>query len=361
MQDYLESWSDLKGSANYKPLTASMDLSGKSLLIERHRDRGIGDHLFMTGIIRWLQSRVESKIQIYWHAPLDRSSLLIGNKDLNGDAPLCGPINYDSLPRYGAHWLVETATEYNEENDQLNVYDALLAQIGADYTTIPAAFKRPYITLSPHDYAEFAAMRRHLRDLERAPALLDYKYAVFAPTARSSLRSPLYSTMLAAVAETARQLPVVVVGDNDPERIPATDMTVAEFSDALDRLASQGLPVVSLFGRTKLRPVAAMMSKAAFVVTLDTGTLYMAQGVGTPVVSLWGTHHPRTRIGYDTQAMDLAIFKSECCPQAPCYAYRDFPANRCPKGVNQMVCQPIESITVDDIMSKINLAAKIRQ
>ena len=53
---HIETMSDLEGSAFYKPLRSApkVRLPGSSILVERYRDRGIGDLLFTTGPMAYL-------------------------------------------------------------------------------------------------------------------------------------------------------------------------------------------------------------------------------------------------------------------------------------------------------------------
>ncbi|HNL70532.1 MAG TPA: glycosyltransferase family 9 protein, partial [Leptospiraceae bacterium] len=60
-------------------------------------------------------------------------------------------------------------------------------------------------------------------------------------------------------------------------------------------------------------------------VTLDSGLLYVAEALRVPTISLWGTHAPAVRLGYDPAYMDLAIWPRENCGAAPCFAYANFP------------------------------------
>jgi hypothetical protein len=132
VNDFVESISDLKGSSYYTPLIAGKSLASSRVLIERNRDRGIGDLLFLTGPLNFMQHVSGNNVKIDVYSLADRGAVLTHHPALHLGTTLHGPLFYDDLGLYNYQWMIETVTECNEEPDQLNVYDALYQQLGFD-------------------------------------------------------------------------------------------------------------------------------------------------------------------------------------------------------------------------------------
>src|SRR5262249_56344732 len=70
--------------------------------------------------------------------------------------------------------------------------------------------------------------------------------------------------------------------------------------------------VRDLVGRTTLRQLLAILSRARLAFGPDSGALHLAAAVGTPVVSLWGATSPARSVPFGCDA--LAISGSAPCP-----------------------------------------------
>ena len=79
-------------------------------------------------------------------------------------------------------------------------------------------------------------------------------------------------------------------------------------------------PPVDLTGRTTLRQLAAVISRADLMVTNDSGPMHLANALQVPVVALFGPTDPRVTAPYQEPATWLH-------DQAPCWpcSYRDCP------------------------------------
>src|SRR5262249_15407074 len=97
-------------------------------------------------------------------------------------------------------------------------------------------------------------------------------------------------------------------------------------------------PLVNLAGRTTLRDLVGIFSRARTTFGPDCGPMHIAAAGGTPVISLWGA----------TSAARSAPWGSEdgvlvgAAPCSPCYL------KRCPIG---RLC--MEHISVQDVLEKI--------
>jgi ADP-heptose:LPS heptosyltransferase len=350
---YIESLSDLKNSAYYKPLLANQNLNGARIVVERHRDRGIGDLLFLTAPLNFIQHVTGGSCRIHIYALSDRAAIFYGNPALHNETALVGPLEYDALQNYDYHWFIENVTEYDEEAEQLNVYDALYKQLGLNYKNIEPKWKRPVLHVKKTDQEALDALfymiweeyKNIKLDLRRIP------YYVVAPFSHSSLRSANYQLWVDLINELASYRPVLIVGQVSSV-MPETDTNVNDFMSKLSLMPNKD-KVVNLIGKTPIRTMVALIAKAQCVFCLDSGPLYMAQALRIPAISLWGPHHPGVRIGYDPYYMDLAIWNKEACPKAPCFAHSGFPRHKCPLGEAQRTCEVLRSIDVSQVLEKI--------
>lgn len=352
----IESCSDLEASAHYNPLRTAtkVRLPRSSLLIERYRDRGIGDLLFTTGPLAYLHHLTGGDLRTYYYAYADRGAVLSQCPFITDNAPLVGPILYDELPLYDHHWFIDTVTEYNEEPDQLNVYDALFKSLGISPETVDPRFKRPYAALSPDETRElddlfyfiWASNKLHV-DLRKTG------YYVIAPFSNSNLRSAPYATWLQVIGELSKHKPVLVVGVMR-DRMPATDMSPGDFVQVLEQNPSM-VPsgrVINMIGKTSVRSLMQLISRAYCVGSMDSAALYIAQAFRVPCVSVWGSHDPAIRIGYDRDYMELALWHRVACTASPCYASSGFPENKCPLGPEQNICQVLSYTEPAEIFKK---------
>lgn len=349
LSDVIATMSDLKGSSLYMPLSAGMGLTSASVLIERNRDRGIGDLMFLTGPMSYLNYVSGGGVKLDVYALSDRGAVLHHHPALNHGTTLNGPLHYDDMGLYNYHWMIDTVTECNEEPDQLNVYDSLYRQLGFNPDQIDPRFKRPSAQIMPQDMLSLDQFFRYIWTHKE----VDFRrigFYVVAPFSAATLRSANYSSWLNIIKEMAARRPVIVVGSN-VARLPDTDISVGAFQQAVASMPN----VINAIGATSLRLLMALLSRAVCAVTLDSGTLYLAQAVRTPAISIWGSHDPGVRIGYDKDYMDLAIWSQESCRMSPCYAYATFPAHKCPNGAAQACCAVLASITPEQVAVKLDI------
>jgi hypothetical protein len=349
LQPFIQSISDLKGSPYYMPFTSGKSLSGASIVVDRHRDRGIGDLLFMTGVFDFMQHIAGNNVKIDMYALAERGAVLLNHPALHLGTTLAGPLLYDDIGLYNYQWLVDTVTECSEEPDQLNVYDALYKSLGFNPADVDPRFKRPSARLIEDDFRQLDQFFWHIHTHKN----VDFRrigYYVVAPFAASTLRSMNYIQWLEIIKELSTRRPVVVIGQGGV-RLPDMDIGSGEFQSTLAQMNN----VINAIGATPVRVLMALMSKAVACVTLDSGTLYIAQAFRTPVISLWGSHDPGVRIGYDQDYMDLAIWNQKSCRSAPCFAYAQFPAHKCPNGANQISCDVLASISTEQVVEKLDM------
>jgi ADP-heptose:LPS heptosyltransferase len=348
--DMIESVSELEGMALHRPLRANKSIANARILIERFRVRGIGDLLFLTGPLAYMQNVSGGTAAVDLYALSDRGTVLTNSPLLRNGTVLCGPVELDHFAHYDYQWLIPSATECNEEDDQLNVYDALFELLGFDHTQIDPQWKRPQgVKLTDADYENLHRFYKYIFDLKKLD-LRRIGYYVVAPFANATPRCASYRLWISVITELSRRRPVVVVG-NTKLRLPDTDMSAGEFHNAVNNM---GQGVINAIDATPLRVLMALIQRSFGVLCLDSAPLYIAEALRVPAISLWGAHPPAARIGYDPEYMDMAVWKEQNCPQAPCFAYSNFPAHKCPDGNKQSMCEVLKSAAPNDVLAMVD-------
>ncbi len=352
-EDQVEEVSDLKGSAYHKPFVGLINLNNSKILVERHRSRGIGDLLFLSGPLSYLHHMSGGTVKFFLKSLVDRGSVLYNHPALHLKTPLYGPTVYDTLPLYDYHWFIESVTEFNEDREQPNVYDVLYRQIGFDPKTIDPVYKRPSVGFDESDTRGLHAFY-HAIWSEKQIDLRSEPYYVVAPFSHGVVRSAPYGLWLNLIHELSQNHPVLIIGSLRHE-LPDMDMPAGEFVQRLRMMSQQQAKIINLISDLPLRSVLTIISKSKCVFCLDSAPLYMAQACRVPAISVWGPHSPRVRIGYDKAYMDLAIHAKEACPNSPCFAYSGFPERKCPEQEAQKFCTVLANVGVNDIMEKLSL------
>ena len=352
---FIESVSEMDGAALLNRLRAGVNITGARILVERYRERGIGDLLFITGPLSYMYHVSGANLKVHLYAMSDRGMILRGAPFLENGTVLCGPVEYDNLRNYNYHWLIGSVTECDEESDQLNVYDALYRQLGFEPGMIDARWKRPYAYLFDEDYQHLDRLYNWVWETRRVD-LRRVGYYVVAPFSNASLRCMNYSKWLEIIRTLASRRPVAIVGYTHL-KLPDMDMSAGSF---IEKAASLNQLVVPLLDATPLRTLLALIQRASCVFCMDSAPLYLAQAVNTPAVSFWGSHDPGVRIGYSPEYMEAAVWDDTACDQAPCYAYSMWPVHKCPKGDQQAVCECYTTVTVDAVLSKLDKIEKGR-
>jgi hypothetical protein len=129
------------------------------------------------------------------------------------------------------------------------------------------------------------------------------------------------------------------------------DMSAGEFSQ---HVGTMGGGVFNAVDSTSVRTMMALIARSFCVIGMDSAPIYIAQALNMPAISIWGTHAPGSRIGYDKNMMDLAIWNQDACQYAPCFAYGEFPVTKCPNGIRQTCCEVTSSVSVDDVLKRVD-------
>ncbi|MGH7846184.1 MAG: glycosyltransferase family 9 protein [Candidatus Binatia bacterium] len=102
-------------------------------------------------------------------------------------------------------------------------------------------------------------------------------------------------------------------------------------------------PVVSLVARTTLPQLGALLRRAAFLITNDSGPMHLAAAVGTPVVAIFGPTDPR-RVGpYGSGHVVLR---------------KPFDCSRCKRNDCVQELQCLKAISVADVREAVEQLAR---
>lgn len=204
--------------------------------------------------------------------------------------------------------------------------DRLLALV-ADASSLPLDGRRPSIRLTPDDTAAASEL------IAAAGVSGDEPLATVAPGAVwGTKRWPHYEEL---VRRLAARVAVAVVGSR--EDVPLGEAIVAAADGAGRR------PVVQACGRLTLRQSAALIGRAAVLVTNDSAPLHLAQAVGTPTIALFGPTVPAFGFGprgARDRVLEMALDCRPCSPHGP-------PA--CPLGHHRCMTQ----LSVEQVLDTI--------
>lgn len=89
---------------------------------------------------------------------------------------------------------------------------------------------------------------------------------------------------------------------------------------------------ILLTGQTNLKQLAALMERAQFVVSADSGPMHIASSVGTKTISLFGPTKPEMT-GVRGHGENITLQKDVGCNRSPCY-FLECPDNICMKSIS---------------------------
>jgi heptosyltransferase-2 len=194
--------------------------------------------------------------------------------------------------------------------------ERLLALAGHGVQTVPAVS----LGLTPDDYA---AADQWLRQRALSPG-----FVALAPgSIWGTKRWPWYAELAAALDG-----PVVVVGSTE-------DVSLAQVVSA----AAPGR-IHSAAGALSLRASAALIQRAAVLVTNDSAPLHFATAVGTPVVALFGPTSPR--FGFGPRGPKDRVLELEGLGCRPCSSHGP---QVCPLGHHHC----LQKLSVEEVQAAL--------
>lgn len=250
-----------------------------------------------------------------------------------------GPIPFDAAIKYHRHLLFDLIYEADQEPEQQNAYDQMLAWSGADPETVPDEWKRPRLDVRASD------------SVGMDPAVLGALEGVRYVVLQASPNNPVRAWPDEHGSELVRRLReagvlVVIVGSG---------VTPAETAGA----ARGDAGVMDLVGKTRrFEHLIPIVAGAACVVCPDSSIGHLAAAFpSVPVVSLWGPFDPRDRVRYYSNHRPLSAF--DVCPYAPCRPHSfEIPQSRCKDATNatageQRACNALRAVTPARVVAEV--------
>jgi heptosyltransferase-2 len=198
----------------------------------------------------------------------------------------------------------------------------------------PASTVRPTLEITQYD-REGA---ERLLKLER----IESGFVALAPgSIWGSKQWPYFPALAQAVAQHGAA--VVAVGSRDE----------APLGDAVAQAARQaGGTGASACGRLSLRESAALIGKAAVLVTNDSAPLHLAQAVGTPTVALFGPTVPA--FGFGPRGERDAALGVDDLPCRPCHPHGP---RACPLGHHRCM----RELRVEQVLDALEAIGALRR
>ena len=302
-----------------------------------YRNRGTGDQLILSGIIRFFREALSCDARVL--SDRVHEHLWAFNPFIGG-VPLSTPLHLDAVyrakgrPFFDAAFFIESASEWDTDSEQPNIYDRLYKFVGIDPERVSVKYKRPVFALSADD-----TERAH----DFIKSTCDSPYIVVQLRAANKGRSLSHEASIAvltALSDIAVKKNLSVLVTDDKPLQPEIVELIGELERTFN--VAQRIPSIRLFG--------ALIANAELVVGPDSSALHLAAASEIPAVGIWGPFDPDCRVKYYPR--QAHIWHKELCANAPCYNFMPtLPAHKCPRGANQQSCECFAGVTSDDIFS----------
>lgn len=185
-----------------------------------------------------------------------------------------------------------------------------------------------YLKVAEYIGCDIKKVEHVFTDFDQDPLIiseLPKEYIVMAPSAgKEANRWPA-----SRFGQLAAQLPFPTVAVSSQADASVVDELVAN---------SKG-KAISLAGKTSIMELAAVIKKAKFFISNDTGPMHIAAALNVPVFAIFGPANPEKTGPYG----DIHTIISVNAPCSPCYAK---------KKCNHWTC--LDSLTVEKVITMIN-------
>jgi ADP-heptose:LPS heptosyltransferase len=323
-----------------------------------YRNRGIGDQLICSALSRFYREILGAEafqLSDRVHEPIWAYNPYIGN------VPLSMPMHLDPVWRapsldlktkeiipgkpfmHGAYFF-ESATEWDNDSEQPNIYDRLFGMCGIDPSRVPAKFKRPIFSLQTEDINKRLDWLRQVGAAMNKDLTGGYIFLQIQSTNKvRSMPASLTERVLAALNEFAvdRKLPILCGG------------SVPFAPEIATLIAKTPMAINVATTMNNLRLYGAIVGGASLVLGPDSSALHFAAAFEVPAVGFWGPFSPRSRTRYYPNQIHL--YHPDLCPACPCYNYLpELPIGKCPRGALQTSCEVYEGISYGEISEAVN-------
>ncbi len=332
-------------------------LTGKRVLF--YRNRGLGDQLIATCLSHYFNEVVGAKCfqlcdQVHepiWYCNPNTQEL-----------PTRIPIGIDSLVRFNGKpfydWFfpIESASEWDCEPEQSNIYDRLFSMVGVDPAYVQKKYKVPVWSMQKFDLTALDTWMQKVEEDWRVN--LRKGYVVYQLRAENKGRTvPLHVNDLILGRLNELGLPALCI--DTAALTPEVEEMVRKYPNVHN--AAQKVSSKDQYGNDvpNVRLYASLVAGAALVVGPDSSAIHLAAASSTPCLSIWGPFSPQSRVKYYPN--HLAIWHPGMCDNAPCYNYMEaLPAHKCPNGKEQKWCECYEGVTAAEVDDKVSQLLKLK-
>jgi ADP-heptose:LPS heptosyltransferase len=173
--------------------------------------------------------------------------------------------------RSGGNKLLTVAAPYKKSTHEVEKSLEIIKSVG-----IQTLSQRPRLTLSNEDYENAKRITSHIT----SDSIIN-EYVVISPSSAKRIKSWPYDNFKSVVSHITKEYGrnVFVVGNYD-------DTQIGEYITENNDFA------FSLTGKTSLRILAAILSKADLVIGIDGGVLHIASCFDIPIIALFGPTRP---------------------------------------------------------------------
>jgi ADP-heptose:LPS heptosyltransferase len=311
-----------------------------------YRNRGIGDQLICSALSRYAREILGA--EAYQLCDKVHESVWAGNPYI-GAAPLAVPLHIDAVwrskgrPFFDRSFFIESASEWDSDSEQPNIYDRLFAMMGVEAERVPAKYKRPVFMLHAEDTIRRIEWLKELGASSNRNLAKGYIFAQLRTTnAVRSFPPKLVEIILAAANEFAGPREISIICADDKPFPPSIQTLIDATPTAID--VSGRIPGVRMFGN--------IIAGSNLVIGPDSAALHFAAAVEVPALGIWGPFSPESRTAYYPNQIHL--FHRELCQNAPCFNFLpELPTHKCPRGAQQTSCEVYAGVTYQEIFDAI--------
>ena len=286
-------------------------------IVQGCQDRGIGDVLLTTPIIRELKKKFNN-CEIHYIAHKHNSQILIGNPDIDKLATSTEEL----LSEYTYHLTLERKLEdYSIPRNREHRLDSL-----AKLYNLELEDKSLVLNLS-HDEVE-EVRRKYILDNRKKNIVIAFKSS-------SKYRNWPMNNFYELAKALQYEYNVYLV-DGKPE----------PYFDNLQMTKN-------LSGKLDVRELCSLIKCSDLIITLDSASLHIAGALDKKCVALMGPVKKELRCSYYPNCHDVSEIRRNRCivREGNCFDLQSGEFRW--KCLNKGICQVIQSITVDDIIKKV--------
>lgn len=286
-------------------------------IVQGCQDRGIGDVLLTTPIIRELKKKFNN-CEIHYIAHKHNSQILIGNPDIDKVVTSTS----DLLPEYTYHLTLERELEdYSIPRNREHRLDSL-----AKLYNLELEDKSLVLNLS-HDEVE-GVRSKYILDNRKKNIVIAFK--------SSSKYRNWPMTYFYELAKTLQYEYNVYLVDGKPE----------PYFDSLQMAKN-------LSGKLNVRELCCLIKCSDLVISLDSAALHIAGALDKKCIVLMGPIKNELRCSYYPNCHDVSEIRRNRCvvKEGNCFDLQSGEFRY--KCLNKGICQVLLSITVDDVLKKI--------